>query len=247
MQASPVQIGDINLQDFEIPPSIRFGGRHRVVIHKLSGGNRVIERLGPDDGDIYFSGTFSGPYAEARMRAMDSLRLTGEVVWLTWDSFRYQVIVRTFVANFHNPWWIPYQVGCVVVQQPGANNAVDLMLYPSVAADLAYAAAAAIGAGIELGTLQAAVTASNALTVGTSDHSQSIAAIKSSVASIDQRISDASNSMMSQIDVKADAPIRQRMFGNTVTAAGALAAAVVTKAYVGRVGTSLTSAGGSGA
>src|SRR6476620_7719754 len=118
MQTSPIQIGDIDLQDFEVPPSIRFGGSHRVVIHRLSGGGRVLERLGPDDGDIYFSGTFSGLYAEARMRAMDSLRLTGEVVWLTWDAFRYQVVVRTFTANFHSPWWMSYHVSCVVVQQP---------------------------------------------------------------------------------------------------------------------------------
>ena len=166
MQTSPVQIGEINLQDFEVPPSIRFGGCHRVVIHKLSGGGRVVERLGPDDGDIYLSGTFSGPYAEARMRDVDNLRLTGEVVWLTWDSFRYQVIVKTFVANFHNPWWIPYHVSCVIVRQPGANMPGSLSAYAAVAADLAYAAAAATGAGIQLGTLQTALTASNALTVG---------------------------------------------------------------------------------
>jgi hypothetical protein len=184
-----MQIGDINLQDFEVPPSVQFGGRHRVIVHKLSGGGRAIERLGPDDGDISFSGTFSGRYAEARMRAMNNLRLTGEIVWLTWESFRYQVVVRNFVAAFQNPWWIPYRVSCVIVYQPSPTEAESLPSDAQVAADLARATAAVAGTGVQLTALQAAITAPNVHTAGTSNRSQGIDAVRSSLFAINALLS----------------------------------------------------------
>lgn len=69
-----MQIGPIDLYDFEVPPSISFGGCHRLAVHKLASGERLIEPLGPDDDDIQFQGVFSGPDAELRARALDVLR-----------------------------------------------------------------------------------------------------------------------------------------------------------------------------
>ena len=120
MQNSPIRLGLIDLRDFEIPQSVRFGGRHRLSVHVLAGGRRIVERLGPDDDEIEFQGTFSGPTAEARARAFDQLRVSGEIVWLTWESFRRQIIVRRFIAEFHNPWWIPYRISCVALNRYAA-------------------------------------------------------------------------------------------------------------------------------
>ena len=178
VQKSPIRISDINLENFEVPPSIRFGGRHRLAVHTLSGGSRVVERLGPSDSDIYFRGTFSGPDAEARVRAMDDLRVTGRVVWLTWKSFRYQVIVRTFLADYQSPWWISYQVTCLVVHQ---TTAVPAQRYPQralIAADLGYALAAITGTAIQLGLLVAALAAENMLTPGAAYHGCAVAAVE---------------------------------------------------------------------
>src|ERR1700722_8425959 len=118
-----MRLGSIDLQDFEVPQSVRFGGRHRLNVHVLAGGRRIVERLGPDDTEIQFRGTFSGPAAESRARAFDNVRLSGEIVWLTWDSFRRQVIIKSFIADYHSPWWISYQISCVVAHQVRIGSA----------------------------------------------------------------------------------------------------------------------------
>nr|WP_294511697.1 hypothetical protein [uncultured Rhodopila sp.] len=239
MQGSPIQIGTINLQNFEVPPSVRFGGRHRVAIHTLAGGTRILERLGPDDGEIQFRGSFSGPQAEARMRAINNLRLTGEVVWLTWESFRYQVVVKSFVADYYSPWWISYRIGCLIAHQDGAANLLTLALSALISADLAVAMTAASGTSIQLGSLQAALSATNAFTAGTSDRSQAVAAVASSRVSINQQISEQSVSLAAPFGTGTAVSSYGSALQSTVASAGVLAAAVNASAYVGRIGSRL--------
>nr|WP_294559971.1 hypothetical protein [uncultured Rhodopila sp.] len=240
MQQSPIQIGTINLQDFEVPPSVRFGGRHRVTIHTLAGGTRILERLGPDDGDIQFRGIFSGPQAEARMRAIDNFRLTGEVVWLTWDSFRYQVIVKSFIADYYSPWWISYQIVCMIAHQDGAADLQTLALSALVSADFAEAVAAASGTSIQLGSLQAALSSTNALTAGTSDRAQALATVASSRVAIGLQITAQSAVLALPFGASSAVSAYGSALQSTVASAGALAAAVNTNAYVGRIGSRLS-------
>ena len=178
MQASPIQIGSIVLQGFEIPSSVRFGGRYRLVIHNLSGGRRIVERLGPDDGEVTFQGTFSGAHAESRAQAFDNLRLSGASVWLTWESFRRRVVVKSFVADYHSPWWIPYKVSCVVAHQTGVTAAQTSTLSALVSADIGNALSAIASSTISLVSLQSALSSENALTIGTSDQAQAMAAVR---------------------------------------------------------------------
>ncbi len=137
MSISQVTIGGIALQNFEIPTSIRFGGQQRLVVHRFSDGSRTIERLGPDDSEIRFRGIFSGSNAEARVRALDSFRISGERIPLVWQSFRYLVIVHEFVAEYTSRWWINYQISCTVVDQAIAYSATANTVSNSVASDLA--------------------------------------------------------------------------------------------------------------
>jgi hypothetical protein len=240
VQRSPIQIGTINLQNFEVPPSVRFGGRYRIMTHTLSGGTRILERLGPDDGDIEFRGTFSGPQAEARMRAINNLRLTGEVVWLTWESFRYPVVIKSFMADYHSPWWISYQIGCLVAHQDGAASPQSLALSALVSADLAEAVVAATGTSIQLAPLQAALSTANALTAGTSDQTLAIAAVASSRAAIGQQIAVQTTALATPFGTGAAVSGYGSALRSTVACAGALAAAVNTNSYVGRIGSRLS-------
>jgi hypothetical protein len=177
LQDSPIQIGPISLQDFEIPSSVRFGGRYRLAVHNLSGGRRIVERLGPDDGEIAFHGTFSGAHAESRVRAFDNLRLSGDIVWLTWESFRRRVVVKSFVADYHSPWWIPYEVSCVVVHQTGVTPAQTATLSALISADLSTALSAVTGSTISLASLQDILSNPNAFTIGTSNRAQAVTAV----------------------------------------------------------------------
>jgi hypothetical protein len=55
-----VTIGGISLSEWEIPERINFGGKQQVTVHKLIGGNRVIDAMGPDPDDVRWSGRFRG-------------------------------------------------------------------------------------------------------------------------------------------------------------------------------------------
>lgn len=241
MQDSPIQIGPISLQDFEIPASVRFGGRHRLAIHILSTGHRVVERLGPEDDEIVFQGTFSGPNAEARVQLFDNLRLSGETVWLTWESFRRRVVVKSFVADYHSPWWIPYRANCAVVDQIIVVPKQSTTLGALISADLSSALSASTGTSIQIALLQTTLTGTNALTTDTSEQAMARGVVGATLQTIDKQIGRESG-LLSQSTGAVTDPVREiRTLDEMVTSAGSLAAAVNTRSYVGRIGTNLNS------
>ena len=242
MQASPIQIGSISLEGFEIPQSIRFGGRHRLTVHSLSGGARVLERLGPDDSEIAFQGTFSGQNAEARVRAFDDLRLSGETVWLTWESFRRQVVVKSFLADYRSPWWIPYKVNCVVAYQTGvavSKTSVSAL----ISADLSNALAAIAGSALSIRPLQSALSNINAMTTGTTNNLQAAAAVGTTLGVIDGQIEQQSTVISAPITPSAGSASIAPSFNSVVSSVGLLAGAVTAKSYVSRIGKFLDGAG----
>jgi hypothetical protein len=243
LQDSPIRIGPINLQGFEIPPSVRFGGRHRLAVHHLSGGTRILERLGPDDGEVAFQGTFSGPNAEDRVRAFDNLRLSGEIVWLTWESFRRRVVVKSFVAEYHSPWWIPYKVSCVVVHQAGCTPAQALSMLAQISTDLGSALASVAGSTISLTSLQTALFSRNAMTMGTSNQLHAVAAAGATLNSIDGEITQQSALVVAPLGANTDPGTFSPALASTVGAAGLLAAAVNARSYVGRIERRLNGSG----
>jgi hypothetical protein len=107
-------LGGVVFQDFEIPESIKAGGDQKLDIKKFIGGSRIIDALGRDDDDIEWSGRFRGSTAEARCQQLNSLRIAGQPVQLSWSGFRYQVVIRSFTFNYQSPLEIPYKL-CLTV------------------------------------------------------------------------------------------------------------------------------------
>ncbi len=241
MQDSPIQIGTLSLNGFEIPPSVRFGGRYRLAVHTLYGGGRLIEQLGPDDGDITFEGTFTGPEAELRFRAFDALRLSGDVVWLAWTSFRRLVIVKSFEADYHSPWWIPYRICCVVYVQPSPLALLASSIAASITSDLGAALSFATASPVSLTPLQTALSASNAFTVGTSNQMQAASVTAETLAAINQQIALQGSIVMGAIGPSMDPASLPGALALAAASAGTLANAVNTGSYVGRIGINLNS------
>lgn len=204
-----------------------------------------MERLGPDDGDIAFQGTFSGANAESRTREFDNLRLSGEIVWLTWESFRRRVVVKSFVADYHSPWWIPYEVNCVVVHQTGIATGQSSTLSALVSADLGNALSALSGSTISLTSLQKTLTSENALTIGTSDQLQAIAVVGATLDTINNQITLQSTQLMASAGSGARTDPRNfdQTLSTIVSSAALLAGAVNAGSYVGRIGTNLSGLG----
>ena len=243
MQASSIQIGTVVLQDFEVPEAVHFGGSYRLAVHKLSGGERRVERLGPDDDDIQFKGIFTGPTAERRARSFDNMRLSGEIVWLTWESFRHRVIIKKFLAEFHAPWWIAYQVTCVVIHQTNPATSVTAVLSTQISSDLANATLLAFGSGLSLRSLQIALANPNVLTANTSDQAQAVSASAQILNGANQQISQLSTAVTNPVLTGAASTEWSQAYASTVANAGSLAATVNAMSYVGRIATNLTSSG----
>ncbi len=122
-------LGTIRFRDFEVPSRANFGGRQNLNTHRLGGGQRVVDVMGPESTNIMFSGVFSGPDATRRAQSVDLLRTLGKVVPLSWDRFYFDVIVGNFLAHYQNSIWIPFQVTCIVV---GADASLrQALLAPS--------------------------------------------------------------------------------------------------------------------
>jgi hypothetical protein len=179
--AITLTLGGIVFNDFEIPENINFGGDQRLVVHKLPGGTRVIDAMGPDEAEIRWSGRFRGPSAEQRGLVLDFMRCQGQQVLLTWGLHIYQVVISHFEADFqYGGNEIPYTIGCtVVVNVTQAAAAALIGLVESLLGDLVSAVglssvigqpainSAVTGVGTSLSNYQAGVpNTTNALAGG---------------------------------------------------------------------------------
>jgi hypothetical protein len=113
-------LGNFVFENFEIPERINFGGAQRVATHRMVGGRRVVDAMGPDDADITWGGRFRGFDATYRARQIDTLRRTGKKVELAWHAFGYDVVVTQFKAEFDRPYEIPYSITVHVVRDLSA-------------------------------------------------------------------------------------------------------------------------------
>lgn len=111
-----LNLGDFQFAGLEIPANIPFGGSQRLAVHKLIGGAKVVDAMGRDDKALTWSGFFMGSTAADRARYLDTLRVGGQQLTLTWSTFNYLVVVREFSAKFEKAYQIPYTITCEVVQ-----------------------------------------------------------------------------------------------------------------------------------
>ena len=114
----PLVLGPIVFAGFELPSHIAMGGLQRTVVHRLADGSRVVDVLGPDEGDIAWAGVLSGPAAAARAAALDALRLRGEPLDLSFGDWFATVLVSAFVADANMAGWVPYRIRCTVTTEP---------------------------------------------------------------------------------------------------------------------------------
>jgi hypothetical protein len=116
-------LAGIPFTGFSPPDTMSAGGQQAMVVHKLPGGSRVIDTLGPDEDDISWRGTFYGDDAYANALILDGIRAAGDVVALSWAGQYRQVVVRHFKYHIRRlPIWVEYEISCVVSQNPSLGN-----------------------------------------------------------------------------------------------------------------------------
>ncbi len=135
-------LGGIPFDQFSTPNMLGAGGRQHLVIHKLPGGQRVIDTLGPDEADISWAGMFYGNDSYDNVMALDAMRASGQVVPLIFGGQFRSVIVEGFEYKIRRlPVWIEYRINCVVYQNPsiGAVGTVAGSVDTLILSDLATA------------------------------------------------------------------------------------------------------------
>lgn len=142
--ADVLTLGGITFTDFSPPESMPAGGKQAMIIHKLPGGSRVIDTLGPDEMDISWKGKFFGNDAYSIALALDAMRAAGQAVSLTWAGQQRTVIINHFAYAIRRlPVLVEYSVSCTVLTNPAlgilssAVGAVDVLVSSDLSAALA--------------------------------------------------------------------------------------------------------------
>jgi hypothetical protein len=120
---NPVVLGPFVFQGFEVPDSIKWGGGHRLVVHKFVGGRRVIDAMGRDDGEIEWSGIFLSFDASSRADQLDQLRVAGQPLELQFMGRQYTVVISNFQATHRRVNYVPYQIKCTVLSDDTDSTA----------------------------------------------------------------------------------------------------------------------------
>jgi hypothetical protein len=187
-------LGPVSFADFELPEAILFGGRQRLAVHQLPGGQRVIDAMGRDDAPLTWSGIFAGPTATARARTLDLLRAQGAPVQAMWDDFAYTVVVSRFDARYERATWVPYQIACTVIADDTfvlAQTATNLL--GSLLGDLG----AATGlAPLDLSAATTAVSAAGAMTAGSTANAYAASALAGAAGAASQALASSGAALL---------------------------------------------------
>lgn len=237
-------LGPVAFQSFEIPSGVNFGGRQIVAVHQLTDGRRVLDSMGPAEAEISFAGVFSGEDATTRARLLNSLRVTGAELTLTWDVFRYAVILAHFDAEYENSVWIPYRVKCTVVRDEATSiSPYQVSLGNSVTSDLNIAADQCSGLNVDFTGSQNCLTNPNATTRGTAAYIDAQSSITATLVAISAQIGAAEAALQALDSPATDLPdsLATDLTTSAMTAAQ-LANLTKASAYVGRAVKNLSSA-----
>ena len=149
MSADTLTLGGFVFQDFEVPDRIPFGGEQLANVHKLIGGQRIVDTLGRDDKALVWSGRFTGPNAIDRARQVDAMRIAGAAVALTWGALSYSVWIKDFSPEYEASFLIPYTITCEVISDQAAptTGAVSPSLDDQMSGDSSTASAMGVTIG----------------------------------------------------------------------------------------------------
>lgn len=142
MATDVLVLGGIVFDDWSAPSRMPFGGRQAMSVHKLPGGARVVDILGPDEQDIHFTGLIYGDLAYGAAEALDAMRISGQTVPLIFAGRFYQVIVQELTIDLHRfPQLMGYTISCLVVSNAlaGTLSTIASTVGDLVSADIATA------------------------------------------------------------------------------------------------------------
>jgi hypothetical protein len=222
-----ILLGGVLLDGFEAPAGVRYGGAQALAVHRLPGGARIIDAMGPDDANIVWRGYLSGPDAADRARQLDTMRAIGAQASLAWDGAYYDVVIAQLELVYCNAWWIHYTISCTVVTASAATTTGGMTApLAQIFADLT-----AASAWTDVAAASDAMAVAEATSVGTPANAAAVSSI------------DTASQMVQSGITSADAGMGSTDVPSLVAAAGRLAELVAASGYIGRAAITLANAG----
>jgi hypothetical protein len=122
MPATTLIVAGYRFAGFGVPETINGGGAHKLVVHKLPGGTRIIDAMGADDDAISFHGRFRGAGAMNDALLMDAIRRAGKAVSLQYWTLSYTGVVSRFKWDFQRFFEVPYELEFTVISAAQTAN-----------------------------------------------------------------------------------------------------------------------------
>jgi hypothetical protein len=236
MSGVVLMLGPVAFQDFEVPAGINFGGRQLVAVHQLTDGQRIVDSIGPAESEISFSGVFSGADATSRARMLNSLRVAGGELSLTWDVFLYTVVLSRFDAGYENLLWIPYRISCTVVRDEAEVLAFSsISLGNSILADLSVAGNQCVGLGLDFTNVEGSLANPAATTLGSTAYVTVQLGLSVAQSAINTQIGSTETAL--QVAISPHSTSVESLIADLIistTAAGQLANLTSARAYLAR-------------
>ena len=123
--SAPITLAGVTLTGAQAPSDFTVGGAQQVVIHKLPGGDRVINAIGNDPNRLTLAGTFFGPNTASYYTQLVSYRATGtpqtlsimgQSILAVVVGFRYTLTQRGAV--------VPYSIELEVIPQLASTQSI---------------------------------------------------------------------------------------------------------------------------
>lgn len=118
-----IKLGPIILSGVEVPPAIPFAGKQNLAVHDLYGGGRNIQSLGAVDSPISWSAMFVGSLAMKRARYINTFRLSGKPIVLSFSGVMVVCVIEEFQPVYKAINWVPYSIR-LIPQTESWNNPV---------------------------------------------------------------------------------------------------------------------------
>jgi len=240
---SSVVLGGIAFEAWEVPNKLPFGIKQHHVVHRLMGGQRVVDAMGPDPDPISWTGRLRGPNAMARAMMFRSLAAEGSELELFWNGLAFLVLITDFKPVAEREFEIPYTMTVEVVEDLDAPiGGLISSLDSVIGADLQQAAS--IVSGIDLATVSDAIGAVSSVvaSVGVLQNATAAALAQIETAAIvasdaiSMAVGGVESAMVVASPIGVDPGIIADWLTTSTVQAGDLATLSMAGAYVGRIG-----------
>jgi hypothetical protein len=125
MSEPKVALGTFVFQGLEVPNRIVLRNKEKLLVHRLTSGDRAIGAAGTDTQTITFRGIFTGSDASGRIDTLDEMRRQGAPLRLRWDFQIADVLIQDFELFHESYRWIPYRLVLQVLDDASAASSGD--------------------------------------------------------------------------------------------------------------------------